>query len=171
MLGTGEGQGEVLTAAEDLFLKGMEFFTEHRSSTLQLFKTSCLLSAPRGFMFQHHIVNRTYLQLQLNSRTQYCKRSHPLKPRNIKVFQGTSTFLFLFDHPCSLSTPKNLGLVSNYDIVMEASGVDSVIQNCFHGGHVECGQILSFQKAFALDCRLLQSCTSMCLILKSKVCV
>lgn len=39
VLGTAEVQKDVLTAAEDLFLKGTKFFSEHRGSALQLFKT------------------------------------------------------------------------------------------------------------------------------------
>lgn len=82
------GTGTALTAAEGSFLKGMKLFTEHRGGALQLFKTLFLLPAPCGFMFQHHIVNCTYLQLQLNSWTQYGKHSHPLKPRKYQGILG-----------------------------------------------------------------------------------
>lgn len=80
--------GTVLTAAQGFFLKGMKLFTEHRGGALQLFKTLFLLSAPCGFMFKHHIVNCTYLQLQLNSWTQYGKHSHPPKPRKYQGILG-----------------------------------------------------------------------------------
>lgn len=82
VLETGKVQGKVLSAAEDFFLKGTKLFTEHRGRALQLFKTLFLHSAPCGFMFQHHIVNCTYLQLQLNSWMQHGKPSQ----ENIKVF-------------------------------------------------------------------------------------
>lgn len=138
VLETGEDQGKALTAAEDLFLQGVKLFTEHRGSALQLFKTSFLLSAPCGFMLQHHIVNCTYLQLQLNSWMQYCTHSRPLKPGKHQGILGILPFSLL-QTAAPAAHWRIYGMASNHGTCN--GGFRSWLSHpkaCLHGGHVKC---------------------------------